>query len=119
MSHDYPLAEIKQAGELNQLQDNDVVERTELTQIVHQPTRGANLLDRVFVSNPQLYSTVRVVSSLVKSDHKAVVATSSGAAAPITISKTNRQHTFRPRTPSQNANLLQLGHLIENFSLID
>ena len=42
MSHDYPLAEIKQAGELNQLQDNDVVERTELTQIVHQPTRGAN-----------------------------------------------------------------------------
>ena len=105
VSHDYPLAEIILAGDLNHLQDNDVVERTGLTQIVHQPTRGANLLDRVFVSNPQLYSTVRVVSSVVKSDHKAVVATSGGAAAP--ISKTSRQHTFRPRTPSQNANLLQ------------
>jgi len=33
------------------------------------------------------------------------VATSSGAAAP--TSKTSRQHTFRPRTPWQNANLLQ------------
>ena len=105
VSHDYPLAEIILAGDLNQLQDNHVVERTGLTQIVHQPTRGANLLDRVFVFNPQVYSTVRVVSSVVKSDHRAVVATSSGAAAP--ISKTSRQHTFRPRTPSQNANLLQ------------
>jgi len=42
---------------------------------------------------------------VVKSDHKAVVATSGGAPAP--ISKTSRQHTFRPRTPSQNASLLQ------------
>ena len=36
---------------------SDIVERTGLTQIVRQPTRGANLLDRVFVSDPQLYST--------------------------------------------------------------
>ena len=58
--------------------DDDIIERTGLTQLVHQPTRGANLLDRVFVSNPQLYGTVRVVSSVVKSDHKAVVALPSG-----------------------------------------
>ena len=74
ISHDFPHADIVLAGDLNQLSDNEVVERTGLTQIVHQPTRGANILDRVFVSNPQMYSVVRVVSSVVKSDHKAIVA---------------------------------------------
>ena len=78
--HDHRLADIVVAGDLNQLCDDDVVERTALTQLVHQPTRGANLLDRVFVSDPQLYNTGRVVSSVVKSDHEAVVVLSSGAA---------------------------------------
>ena len=105
LTHDYPLAEIVLAGDLNKLQDDDIVERTGLTQIVRQPTRGANLLDRVFVSDPQLYSSVRVVSSVVKSDHKAVVAMPSGAVAP--NGKTRQRRTFRHRTPSQNANFLQ------------
>ena len=69
VTYNYPLADIVVAGDLNQLCDDDIVERTGLTQLVHQPTRGANLLDRVFVSDPQLYDTVRVVSSVVKSDH--------------------------------------------------
>jgi len=46
ITHDYPLAEIIVAGDLNQLRDDHVVERTGLTQIVRQPTRGDNLLDR-------------------------------------------------------------------------
>ena len=98
LSHDYPLANIILAADLNQLHDDDVVERTE---IVSQPTRCASLLDRVFVSNPQLYSTVRVVSSVVKSDHKAVVAMPSGAAG-----KTRQKRAFRQRTPSHNASFL-------------
>jgi len=48
ITHDFPLADIVIAGDLNQLSDNDVVERTGLTQIVQQPTRGGNILDRVF-----------------------------------------------------------------------
>jgi len=55
---------------------------------------------RTVVSNPQLYNTVRVVSSVMKSDHKAVVAMSSDAAT--SIAKTRQQRTYRPRTPSQN-----------------
>jgi len=43
LSHDYPLADIILAGDLNQLHDDDVVERTGLTQIVSQPTRSASL----------------------------------------------------------------------------
>ena len=73
LSRDFPAAPIVLAGDLNQLSDEDIVERTGLTQIVHQPTRGANILDRVLISDPQLYTTVRVVASVVKSDHKAVV----------------------------------------------
>lgn len=84
---------------------SEVVERTGLTQIVHQPTRGANILDRVYVSDPQLYSTVRVVTSVVKSDHKAVVAFSdkNQCAQP----KTTFQRTYRRKTPSQHALFLQ------------
>ena len=74
ISHDFPLADIVIAGDVNQLSDRDVVERTGLTQIVHQPTRGTNILDRIYVSSPDLYRTVRVVKSVVRSDHKAVVA---------------------------------------------
>ena len=108
VSHDYPLADIVVAGDLNQLCDDDIVERTGLMQLVHQPTRGANLLDRVFVSDPQLFGTVRVVSSVVKSDHKAVVAMPSDAAT--TMAKARHQRQCRPRTPSQNASSL-LQHL--------
>ena len=50
------------------------MERTGLTQIVCQRTRGTNTLDKIFVSSPQLFDRVRVVASAVKSDHKAVVA---------------------------------------------
>jgi len=88
----------ERVNDLNRLSDDRVVERTGLTQIVRQPTRGANLLDRVFVSNPQLYDTVRVVSSVVKSDHKAVVVMSSDGAT--SIGKTSQQRTYRPKTPS-------------------
>jgi len=78
LSHDYRLAEIVLAGDFNQLSDDAVIERTGLTQIVRQSTRGVNVLDRVFVTNEQLYSrpTVRVLPSGVRSDHKVVVAMS-------------------------------------------
>ena len=68
----YPSA-IKLAGDFNQLSDSDVVQNTGLIAIVTQPTRAASHLDRIYVSCP-VYSTVRVVKSLVRSDHYAVVA---------------------------------------------
>ena len=68
-----PGADIVLAGDFNQLPEAFVVQRTGLTQIVHQPTRGASILDQI--SCP-IYTTVRVVTSVLKSDHKAVVADS-------------------------------------------
>ena len=41
--------------------------------VVSQPTHAASHLDHIYVSCP-IYSTVRVVKSLVRSDHNAVLA---------------------------------------------
>ena len=99
INHDFPQADIVLAGDLNQLSDKD------LSQIVYQPTRGGNILDRVFVSNPQLYSTIRVVASIVKSDHMAVVAfpQSNQPNRP----KSTTQCSFRSISPGQHAQFLQ------------
>jgi len=86
----------------NQLADDDAAEKTGLLQIVHQPTRGQNVLERIFVSFP-LYSTIRVVTSVVRSDHKAVVAY---AVQPKFAAKTTTTKTFKPISPSQNAQFL-------------
>ena len=51
------------------------------------------------------YNTARVMSSVVKSDHKALVVMSRGA--PTSIVKTRQQRTYRPKTPSQNASFLR------------
>jgi len=47
----FSAASIVLAEDINQLSDHDVTERTGLTQTVHQPTRGQNVLNRIFVSD--------------------------------------------------------------------
>jgi len=69
----YPHANIILAGDFNQLPDVDIVQCTGLLSIVTRPTRAVSYLDRIYVSSP-IYSIVRVVKSLVRSDHNAVVA---------------------------------------------
>jgi len=73
LTRGHPTSAVVLAGDFNQLLHSAVVERTGLAQLVRQPTRGDNVLDRVCASNALLYSIVRVVKSSVKSDHKAVV----------------------------------------------
>ena len=104
LNRDFPAAHIVVAGDMNQLPDQDMLQRTGLTQIVNQPTRGTNVLDRIYVSSPHLSSTVRVVASDVKSDHKAVVAY---LEIKCVQPKTKMQRTFRPETPTQNAPFLK------------
>lgn len=104
ITHDFPLADIVIAGDVNQLSDQDVVERTGLTQIVHQPARGANVLDKIYVSSPYIYNTVRVVKSVVKSDHKAVVVFHDSSCVP---HKTSNHHVYRRHAPAQHAEFLR------------
>jgi endonuclease/exonuclease/phosphatase family metal-dependent hydrolase len=58
---------------MNQLSVQELVERNGLIQIDDQPTRGSNKLDRIYVCDEQ-FRKVRVVTSAVRSDHKAVFA---------------------------------------------
>jgi len=63
---------------------------------------GQNVIDHIFVSCP-LYSTIRVITSVVRSDHKAVVAY---AVETKFAAKTTTTKTFRPISPSQHAQFL-------------
>jgi len=72
-----------------------------LALIVHQPTRGQNTLDKIYVSDVELFDKVTVVASTVKSDHKAVVA--HGQSLVINRQKTTRTVTFRKVTPAMHA----------------
>ena len=100
---DYPSSlVVLQAGDFNQLQDRDVIERTGFTQLVTQPTRGANILDRIFVSDEQ-YSSVRVIQSIARSDHKAILAYTQHQ--PV-CGKTSVRKTYRRVTPAQHAAFL-------------
>ena len=47
---DFPSTSVVLAGDLNQLDDGAVVERTGFVQLVQQPTRGQSIFDRIFVS---------------------------------------------------------------------
>jgi Reverse transcriptase (RNA-dependent DNA polymerase)/Endonuclease/Exonuclease/phosphatase family len=107
INSDFPSAYIVLAGDMNQLPDQELVEQTGLTQIVHQPTRGVNILDRIFVSDPNMFDTVRVVKSVVRSDHKAVVAFLDQGCQKSHQPKDVRQAVFRPKSPTQNAQFLQ------------
>src|SRR5688572_18587846 len=61
------------AGDFNEMTPDMVTEVTGLIDIVTDPTRGASHLDHIMVSQND-YERIKVVKSLVNSDHLAVVA---------------------------------------------
>jgi hypothetical protein len=61
------------SGDFNQLKDETVVAVTGLYSIVNQPTRQSSYLDRIFVSEP-VYDNVKVIKSVTRSDHLAIIA---------------------------------------------
>lgn len=100
----YPNALLVLAGDYNQLDIARLIERTGLTDLIHAPTRGSNCLDHVLVSNC-CYDHVKIVKSVVNSDHSAIVAYSGSLLT--NRSKTRTAHTFRKKSPAQHAATLQ------------
>src|SRR6218665_1841172 len=99
-----PHALLILGGDLNALTETEVVHRTGLIPLVTQPTRGNNILDRLFVSEPG-YTNIKILDSAIKADHKAIVASSR---THITSWKKGATSVdFRKRTPQQNAALLE------------
>jgi len=63
VSREFPTAHIIIAGDMNQLLNDDLVERLGLKQIVQQRARGADILDRVYIMCcVRSYTTVFVSS---------------------------------------------------------
>ena len=85
------------------LEDFEVVIRTGMSSLVTQPTRLNNFLDRLYVSDLD-YQSVKVVQSVVSSDHKAIIAYS--GIKKFESMKTHRVCTFRKHTASQHARFL-------------
>jgi len=100
----FPTATVILAGDFNGLDDTEVITRSALNPLVNRPTRGANILDRIYV-NDCCYDDVKVVASSVRSDHKAVVAYT--GAAPQQLNKTSERQVFRRRSLMQHALFLK------------
>ena len=92
------------AGDFNQLSTKSILERTGLISLVSQPTRGTSILDQILVSQPE-YQKVQVLTSVVRSDHKCIVAYADPTKSAAT--KTTTQRTFRTKTPTQHALFLE------------
>src|SRR6218665_844300 len=88
------------AGDLNDLKDNHVTEATGLVSLVHQPTRGTAVLDRLFVSD-ECYADVKVLTSVVSSDQGAIVAVPSGVVR--SRVKTREKVETMRRSPNQHS----------------
>ena len=62
------------AGDLNKLNIRTLLNHLSLFQMVKTPTRGDNILD-VFITNiPHFWKKIKVAKSLVRSDHKMIIA---------------------------------------------
>jgi hypothetical protein len=88
------------AGDLHTLSDEDIMARTSLTPIVNEPTRGSSKLDRIYSSEP-CYGRVKIMASVMKSDHKAVVAYAGEQKT--SINKKKVELAFRRKSPAQHA----------------
>src|SRR6218665_3361781 len=85
-----------EAGDLNRLSGDKVIEATGLLSLVKQPTRGDGLLNRLYASE-DCFSSLWVLTSVVKSDHRAIIVVSSGLIA--TRAKTKTWVLIRRRSP--------------------
>ena len=104
-----PNARLIIAGDVNQLDINCLLNQHSLAQIVKIPTRGVRTLD-VFITNfPQLWSKVRAINSLVRSDHLAVLV------KPVQLEKSSRK-TIEFRD-CRDHNKLKMFKKIENCPL--
>ena len=100
LSCSYPGAPVIVAGDFNTLSDIEFTTKTGFLSVVDQPTRGSSLLDKIYVSEA-CYEHIKVVTSSVKSDHKAIVAYNGNIKTAITKSRTAR--VYRKVTPAQHA----------------
>jgi len=99
-------------GDFNQLRNVDICSHVGLKVIETLPTLGNYCLDRIFVSDGKEFC-IKVVTSTVKSDHKALVATNESNV--ISINKARSVVEYRRRSPEQHASMLSFMQANSNY----
>ena len=97
-----PQARIILAGDFNALSEQSITDNTGLINIVNKPTRGPNILDEIFVTGIN-YPEIKIINSLVNSDHKAILATDDKHLK--NYNKIKESHQIRDRSSKNTANL--------------
>src|SRR6218665_2537963 len=92
-------------GDFNSLKVSEVTARTGLIPLVNAPTRGNKVLDMLMAPADSAYQ-IKVITSAIRSDHKAILATS--GTPPRDRTKCQNRCTFRRLTPGQHASMLQM-----------
>lgn len=97
-----PNSKIIIAGDINKLNIRNLLDQLSFAQLVKVPTRGQNILD-VFITNaPHYWKKVKVVKSLVRSDHDMVIT------YPRDIAKAKRTNSyFRDVRQHKKLNMLR------------
>jgi len=103
------------AGDFNQLNCSELEVDLGLSQLVHQNTRGSNILDKFLTNRPDLFSSATVFDSLVKSDHKAILVqgVSNGHCPPVQQQQQHLKFVVYERTPKH---INELSTALENYS---
>jgi len=98
----FPSAQLILAGHVNQLLNTEIIVHTGLTLIVGYMSlhRGDNKLDKMYSLDP-CYDSVKIVRSVIKSDHKAIVAYT--GASKVAYKKTSTKVKYRKKSPTQHS----------------
>ena len=103
------------SGDFNQINDEEFSQLSGLQSLVKGPTRGVSALDRLYTSSIENFS-VKIVTSALKSDHKALILTKDRTLYP--SFKTKTKLDYRCKSPQQHAALLSELNTQANFSSV-
>ena len=70
---DYPDAGVVLTGDFNSLDTNHFNKYLNLSQIVKEPARKNNILDKIFTNFSKLYASPFILSAVGKSDHNCIL----------------------------------------------
>ena len=73
----YPGAGVTILGDTNDLDLQPLLNGNRFIQVVDQPTRGGNILDKIITNYSHLYTSVSIHSPIGRSDHNCVLWTPS------------------------------------------
>ena len=68
----YPDAGISIVGDLNNLNIDTILTNDRFVQVVTEPTRGDNVLDKIITNHANLYRRVSILAPIASSDHNCV-----------------------------------------------